>query len=115
MMIDQLNLKLPLLFRLAHTGQFRNSLADAIAIFESGEPNAWGRFHKEANGKGIRSGNLLYQLFMSLKIEGAYDPTAELIEQDLGVIKAAGITEDEMRRAVLLETGERRAVRRRAL
>ncbi len=77
-MLDQLRLKLPLLCKLIHAGQFKKSLADAIAIFEKDEPDAWDRFHDEADAKKFRSRNLLYHLFPSLNIEGTYDPTAEL-------------------------------------
>ena len=98
-MLDQLKLKVPLLFRLVRTGQFKKSLANAIAIFENDEPEAWDRFYDEADAKKIRSRFLLYYLFASLSIEGVYDPTAELIEHDLEKVKAAGITEDQMRGA----------------
>lgn len=98
-MIERFKAKLPRLFRLVYTGQFKRGLADAIGIFESGEPDAWGRFHDYADKNKIRSRSLLYYLFLSLRIDGAYDPTAELIEQDLGNIRAAGVTEDEMRGA----------------
>lgn len=98
-MLDQLKLKLPLLSRLVYTGQFKRYLADAIAIFETGGAGAWERFHDAADAKIFRSRNLIYHMLMFLKIEGAYDPTAELIERDLEKIKAAGISEDQMRAA----------------
>ncbi|MGO9112510.1 MAG: hypothetical protein ACLP9L_25045 [Thermoguttaceae bacterium] len=98
-MLDQLKYKLPLLFRLVHTGKLKRQLADAIAIFEKDEPDAWGRFHDAADAKVFLSRSLLYHLFMSLGLEGAYDSTAELVEHDLEKIKAAGITEDQMRGA----------------
>ena len=96
-MLDQLKSKLPLLFGLVHSGQFKRHLADAIAIIETGGANAWDWFHDAADARKFRSRNLLYHLLMSLRIEGAYDPTAELVECDLEKIKAAGISEGEMR------------------
>src|SRR5690349_21268320 len=98
-MLDHLKSKLPLLFRLVHAGQFKRQLAEAVAIFETAGTGGWDRFHDAADAGRLRSRSLLYHLLMGLRIEGAYDPTAELVERDLEKIKAAGISEGQMRDA----------------
>jgi hypothetical protein len=98
-MLDQLKSKLPLLLGLVYTGQFKRQLADTIAIIKPGGSDVWDRFHDAAEAKRFRSRYVLYHMLMSLRIDGAYEPTAELIERDLEKISAAGVSEGQMRDA----------------